>query len=132
MCVLQLLVEHPLSRVRQSIEQLRGREGADAVRIVRRVERSAERIRHHAESSRMTLSQEELSRPEILSVRVLCPGLNYFDRFLSSSIEGVHDHDQTKEERPQPNVAAEQTQATQASHDECGVPEAGRRGGGLE
>jgi len=135
--VLQLLVEHPLWRVRQSIEQLRGREGADAERIVRRVERSAERTRHHVESSRTTLSSkdlesEELSRPEILSVQVPCPSLNHFDRFLSSSIEGVHDHDQTQKKRPPPNVVAEQPQETQASHDECGVPEAGRRGGGLE
>jgi hypothetical protein len=41
--VLQLLAAHPMPRVQAAIEQLRGPEGADADRIIRRVERSAER-----------------------------------------------------------------------------------------
>jgi len=63
--VLQLLAQHPLERVKQSIEQLRGPEGADADLIIRRVERSAAAARHSVESSEASLSEEQMSRPEV-------------------------------------------------------------------
>jgi transposase len=142
--VLQLLASHPIERVEQAIEQLRGPEGADAERIIRRVERSAEyALRDHTESSQtmpsQRLSHDELSRPEVLSVQVPCPSLSHFDRFLDRSVSSLEPggdgngcQDQPDERRPEPDAAAGQPQAASAADDVRGVREAGPRGGGVE
>jgi transposase len=87
--VLQLLASHPQSRVQSAIEQLRGPEGADADRIIRRVERSAARARQAPGDSRETSPtqsslHEEGLRDEVLSVQVPVPDLHQFDRLLST------------------------------------------------
>ncbi len=88
--VLQLLASHPQSRVQSAIEQLRGPEGADADRIIRRVERAAERARQspgdlqETSHARSALHDEGL-RNEVLSVQVPVPDLHQFDRLLSTS-----------------------------------------------
>jgi len=129
--VLQLLASHPIERVQQAIEQLRGPEGADAERIIRRVERSAEYARKQGETSGATLTADEVSRPDVLSVQVPRPSLNHFDLFLSSSAPGGDDV-RTQEERHEPVAAEGEPQATQAPHDELRVREAGPRGGSGE
>jgi len=88
--VLQLLASHPQSRVQSAIEQLRGPEGADADRIIRRVERAAERARQGSgdlkETSRAQRAlHDEGQRDEVLSVQVPVPDLHQFDRLLSTS-----------------------------------------------
>jgi len=95
--VLQLLAAHPTARVQSAIEQLRGPEGADADRIIRRVEQSAERSnkfqRDQQESlSTNSLHQEGVSQ-DVLSVQVPLPSLNHFNQFLSSSTQGSDDDD---------------------------------------
>ena len=122
--VLQLLATHPKQRVQQAIEQLRGPDGADADRIIRRVERSAEHARNQSETSHTTLSQEDLKRPEVLSVQVPLPSLDHFDQFLCSSKHGGDDNAQ-QEERLEPDPAPQQPQTVEAPDDERGVRETG-------
>ena len=132
--VLQLLAQNPMERVKQSIEQLRGPEGADADLIIRRVERYAAAARHSVESSGAILSAEEMSRPDMLSVEVPCPSLNHFDQFLPSSSEGDHDHERLEENQKRSEAAAvkEQPEAVKITNNECGVRETGSRGSQLE
>jgi len=121
--VLQLLAEHPLDRVRGAIEQLRGQDGADAERIIRRVERTAEYAQSKLETS-ASLAQDELCRPEVLSVQVPCPSLDHFDLFLSP-----HGGDEDgREEGPKRNAAAEQPEAATVADDPGGAREAGPGG----
>jgi len=127
--VLQLLAEHPLSRVQSAIEQLRGPEGADADRIIRRVEASAARIPEKSPESVPALS--ESNRSDVLSVQVPCPNLSHFNQFLSSFL-GDSDHVHEPETRCEPDAAQGQSQATQAADDPGGARETGPRSDGLE
>ena len=107
--VLQLLASHPLQRVQSAIEQLRGPEGADADRIIRRVEGSAQRAREASsdpqETSPMKSAlQDEGLRDEVLSVQVSSPGLNHFDQFLSTSTQGSHDDDHEEKDQQQSHL----------------------------
>ena len=100
--VLQLLASHPRQRVQSAIEQLRGPEGADADRIIRRVEGSAQRARESSSDQQETSStksslQDEGLRNEVLSVQVPLSGLNHFDQFLSTSPQGSDDDDHKEE-----------------------------------
>jgi transposase len=90
--VLQLLATHPVPRVTAAIEQLRGREGADADQIIRRVERSAARLSSSTTVNNQpnTLHEEGVSE-EVLSVQVPVPGLSHFDQFLNSPTQGGND-----------------------------------------
>jgi transposase len=123
--VLQLLATHPQGRVQQAIEQLRGPDGADADKIIRRVERSAERDRNHSETSPTTLNHEDVSRRKVLSVQVPVPSLNHFDQFLSSSNQGDDDNVHEQEERSRPDAAQGEPQAVEAADNEGGVRETG-------
>lgn len=131
--VLQLLSAHPIQRVQKTIEQLRGPEGADADRIIRRVERCTAYARNQSDFSLVTLSKEELSRPEALSVQVPCPSLNHFDLLLSTSTQGDHraPTNNTEEKRSE-STAAEQSQAVKITGHECRVREVGPRSGQLK
>ena len=104
--VLQLLAAHPLSRVQSAIEQLRGPEGADADRIIRRVEESARRLnaaqRDQQESHSASSLHEEGVSKDVLSVQVPLPSLDHFNQFLSSSTQGSDDDD--REEKCQPKI----------------------------
>ena len=95
--VLQLLAAHPIPRVQSAIEQLRGPDGADASRIVRRVEQSAERLKRSAgnpsETHPVSPLHEEGVSQDVLSVQVPMPGLNHFNQFLSPSTQGSDDND---------------------------------------
>ncbi len=100
--VLQLLASHPMQRVQSAVEQLRGPEGADADRIIRRVGGSAKRAGESSSDQQETSSaksslQDEGLRDEVLSVQVPSPGLNHFDQFLSTSTQGSHDDDHAEE-----------------------------------
>lgn len=90
--VLQLLASHPLARVQSAIEQLRGREGADANRIIRRVEQSADRAKQPVgddmETPGMNSLHDEGVSDEVLSVQVPMPDLNHFNQFLNSPVQG--------------------------------------------
>ncbi len=70
-----------MPRVARAIEQLRGPEGADAERIIRRVNESATR---QQESHPTEL--DGLVRDAVTDVRVPSPGLTHFDSFLTSAI----------------------------------------------
>jgi transposase len=122
--VLQLLAEHPLSRVQSAIEQLRGPEGADAERIIRRVEASAARLLET--SSESVSTPLECDRSDVLSVQVPCPNLSHFDQFLSSSL-GDSDHVHEPQAHGQPDAAQGQSQTTQAAHDPGRARETGPR-----
>jgi hypothetical protein len=93
--VLQLLAIHPITRVQSAIEQLRGPEGADADRIIRRVERSAERSnklqRDQQETHPSNSLHDEGVSQDVLSVQVPMPSLDHFNQFLSSSTQGSDD-----------------------------------------
>lgn len=93
--VLQLLASHSLARVQSAIEQLRGPEGADADRIIRRVEQAAARSQRSSGDSTETHSANSLHdegvSPDVLSIEVPMPSLNHFNQFLSSSIQGSND-----------------------------------------
>lgn len=117
--VLQLLSEHPLQRVQQAIEQLRGSAGAEADRIIDRVQRSSRAARQQVRSDQIDFIQEGLARPEVLSVQVPCPGLSHFDQFLTSSRSGDQYHE--SEKRPATHVTTEQSQTAEATHHECRV-----------
>ena len=93
--VLQLLASHPLARVQSAIEQLRGPEGADAERIIRRVERSAARSQRPGNESTETPSTNSLHdegvSSDVLSIKVPTPSLDHFNQFLPSSTQGSDD-----------------------------------------
>lgn len=110
--VLQLLAAHPVARVQSAIEQLRGPEGADADRIIRRVEQSAKRstsVQCDQQETRSTSSlHEEGVSKDVLSVQVPLPGLNHFNEFLSSSTQGSNNDDREEKfptEIDRPNTA---------------------------
>jgi len=163
--VLQLLASHPLQRVQSAIEQLRGPEGADADRIIRRVNASAERARepssdHQETSPAQSSLHDEGLRDEVASVQVPLPGLNHFDLFLSTSLEGSHDDDHKEKDhqpialdqssgeehlsseavtthasgkqRCGPPAAEVQPQATETSHDQGGVRTTGEGSGAVQ
>jgi hypothetical protein len=134
--VLQLLADHKVKRVQQAIEQLRDHQGADADKIIRRVEQSAEYARKHAsdqnlsEMSYRNLTHDELTRPELLSVQVPTPSLSHYDQLLSNPKGGKdadNQKDSTQENRCQLDVAEKQSQTIETSDDECGVREASTR-----
>ena len=134
--VLQLLASHPMQRVQSAIEQLRGPEGADADRIIRRVEGSAQRARKSSgdplETSPTKSSlQDEGLRDEVLSVQVPVPGLNHFDQFLSTSTQGSHDDDHA-EENQQRNERGEGSSTEPISSTESISSEAARHLSGNE
>lgn len=112
--VLQLLAEHPLSRVQSAIEQLRGPDGADAERIIRRVEAAAARASET--SSESVSTPVECERPEVLSVQVPPPSLSHFDQFLSS-FQGESDHVREPQARSEADALKGQPQATEAADD---------------
>jgi transposase len=163
--VLQLLASHPLQRVQSAIEQLRGPEGADADRIIRRVNASAERARepssdHQETSPAQSSLHDEGLRDEVASVQVPLPGLNHFDLFLSTSLQGSHDDDHKEKDhqpialdqssgeehlsseavtthasgkqRCGPPAAEVQPQATETSHDQGGVRTTGEGSGAVQ
>lgn len=125
--VLQLLAQHPLERVQSAIEQLRGPDGADAERIIRRVERSATHTKDQERTSAASVSHDELTRPEVLSVQVPAMDLNHFNQFLSSPNQGNQDDDDhnhpVAEQRSGPDAAAGQSQAIASTDAARGVRE---------
>jgi len=118
--VLQLLASHPLARVQSAIEQLRGPEGADADRIIRRVEQSAARSQSSTCDSTETHSTNSLHdegvSPNVLSVEVPVPSLDHFNQFLSSSTQGSNDDDREennefKNEQPTVSIGCDTAEA---------------------
>ena len=101
--VLQLLASHPMPRVQSAIEQMRGSQGADADRIIRRVQQSAERSQGSAGDQSETHStsslHEEGVSEDVLSVQVPMPGLDHFNQFLNSSTQesDADDHEKKYE-----------------------------------
>jgi transposase len=98
--VLQLLASHPLVRVQSAIEQLRGPEGANADRIIRRVEEAAARAsscHDHSETCSNSSLQEEGISANVLSVQVPMPDLSHFNQFLCSFPPGGDDDAQARE-----------------------------------
>jgi transposase len=126
--VLQLLAEHPLERVQSAIEQLRGPEGADADRIIRRVEDSAARLSDTSSGS--VPASFAADRPQVASVQVPCPSLSHFDQFLSSKREIDHVHE--SQARCELDAAQGEPQTTEAAHDPGRVREIGPRSHSLE
>jgi transposase len=127
--VLELLREHPVPRVAGAIEQLRGPEGADADRIIRRVHESAAR---QQESHRAELAG--LVRNDVTQVSVPSPGLAHFDSFLTSapSPEGPSSQEDSHDKTQRSAAAQNEPQTTSVAHDWSGVREAGPRSDGVE
>ena len=67
--VLQLLASHPLQRVQSAVEQLRGSDGADADRIIRRVEGSAQRADESSSDPQETSSSRSSLQDEGFATR---------------------------------------------------------------
>ena len=132
--VLQLLASHPMQRVQSAIEQLRGPDGADADRIIRRVEGSAQRARESSSdqqetSSAMSSLQDEGLRDEVLSVQVPSPGLNHFDKFLSTSTQGSHDDDHEEKDQQRSHLGERSSPApisSEAAHHDSGHEDPGK------
>ena len=127
--ILQLLSEHAVPCVAQAIEQLRGPEGADADRIIRRVTESAAR---QPESQRANLG--DLIRDDVTQVSVPAGGLAHFDSFLTSasSPEGPPSQKDSHDKAQRPAPAASESQTASAAHDRSGIREAGTRSDGVE
>jgi len=124
--VLQLLGEHSMADVARAIEQLRGPEGADADRIIRRVQQSAAR-RHGSQSE----SLDGLVRDAVTDVSVPSPGLAHFDSFLTSttlSSSQGHTHDKTQRH----DAAENESQTTPTADDRSGVRQTGPGSLGIE
>jgi len=118
--VLELLRQHPIPPVAQAIEQLRGPDGADADRIIRRVNESAAR---QQESPQANL--DGLVRDDVTDVTVPSPGLSHFDAFLTSS-PSISSSQGPADDKTQRQAAAQsESQATTTAHDRSGVREAG-------
>jgi len=123
--VLELLQQYPIPPVAQAIEQLRGPEGADADRIIRRVHESAAR---QQASPRAEL--DGLVRDDVTDVSVPSPGLTHFDSLLTSitsSSQGTA-HDKTQRH----DAAQSESQTTASAHNRSGVREAGAGSDGGE
>lgn len=124
--VLQLLAAHPTARVQSAVEQLRGPEGADADRIIRRVEQSANRSNKVQCDQRETLStnslHEEGVSQDVLSVQVPLPSLDHFNQFLSSSTQGSDDDD--REEKTSAEVGLRNTTSSEVEPSEIRTDEA--------
>jgi len=122
--VLELLRQHPIPPVAQAIEQLRGPEGADADRIIRRVTEAAAR---QQESHQAEL--DGLVRDGVTDVSVPSPGLAHFDSLLTStpSPEGPPSQKDSHDQTQRPAAAQSEPQTTSVADDYSGVREAGPR-----
>jgi transposase len=127
--VLELLREHPAPRVSQAIEQLRGPEGADADRIIRRVHETAAR---QQKSHRAEL--DGLVRDDVTQVSVPSPGLAHFDSFLTfaPSPEGSPSQENSHDKTQRPAAAQSEPQTTSVADDRSGVRETGPRSDGVK
>jgi transposase len=125
--VLQLLSEHSVPRVAQAIEQLRGPEGADADRIIRRVQETAAR---QQESPCAEL--DGLVRDDVTDVKVPSPGLTHFDSFLTSVISFSSSQGATHDKTERHDAAQSESQTTASADHRSGVREAGAGGHGVE
>lgn len=126
------MASHPLPRVQSAIEQLRGPEGADADRIIRRVEQSATRTntaqRDQQETHSASSLHEEGVSKDVLSVQVPLPSLDHFNQFLSSSTQGSNDDDYEEkcqaECQPKiepPNNTSTAAESSESSRVDCNV-----------
>jgi transposase len=125
--VLELLRQHPVPRVAQAIEQLRGPAGADADRIIHRVHESAAR---QMESPRAEL--DGLVRHDVTQVSVPAPGLAHFDSLLTSGTSFSSSQETTHDKTQRPAIAQGESQTTAAADDHSGVRKAGPRSDGVE
>lgn len=123
--VLQLLGEHSMDRVGRAIEQLRGPEGADADRIIRRVKESAART---PESSNL----DGLVRDAVTEVTVPSPGLAHFDSFLTSAISFPASQGSSDGKIQRHATAQSEPQTVASPHDRSGVRETGSGSGRVE
>lgn len=117
--VLQLLADHPLTRVQQAVEKALRHEPVQAERILAAVARLAE-TRPAAETG--TPSCHSPVTP-LCPYQVPRPNLGHFDLLLT---QGEEDDDR---QRQHPTTAQEQPQTTAAADDARRVRQAGSRGG---
>jgi transposase len=131
--VLELLRQHPIGPVAQAIEQLRGPEGADADRIIRRVSEAAARQQQSPQAE-----LDGLVRDDVTDVTVPSPGLAHFDAFLTSatSISSLPSNSSsqgtTDDKTERQHAAQSEPQATSVADDRSGVRETGPRGDRVE
>ena len=134
--VLQLLSDYSVTQVAAAIEQLRDAHGADADRIIRRVESSA--LRHN--ESQLT-DLHGLVRSDVTNVTVPNSGLAHFDSLLPgaatmaahSSQGSSHDEAINPITRSAGNTAAEvESQTPETADDRPGISETGTRSGRIE
>jgi transposase len=109
--ILQLLAEHPVTRVVRALELNQSEQGYDVEAVLRCVRRLAQS------------SDIDRSLPPDLvpNIQVIMPNLRQFDQLLSPQ--------ETPDERSECPVAESQPQATASADDECRVREAGPRSG---
>ena len=119
--VLELLRQHPIPPVAQAIEQLRGPDGADADRIIRRVNEAA--ARQQQESPQANL--DGLVRDDVTNVTVPLPGLAHFDAFLASATSFPSSQGTAHDKTQRHAAAQSESQTTAPAHDRGGVREAG-------
>jgi len=120
--ILQLLSEHSVADVGQAIEQLRGPEGTDADRIIRRVQQSSTR-RSQSESL------DGLVRDAVTDVTVPLPGLSHFDSFLTSTLSSQGcSHEKTERH----DATESESQTTSTADDRSGIRQAGSGSHNLE
>ena len=125
--VLELLRQHQIGLVTQAIEQLRGPEGADADRIIRRVSETAARQQQSPQAE-----LDGLVRDDVTDVRVPSPGLAHFDAFLTSATSISSSQGTAHDKAERHHAAQSEPQATSVADDRSGVREAGPRGNRVE
>jgi transposase len=125
--VLQLLREHRVPCVAQAIEQLRGPEGADADRIIRRVNESAAR-----QQASPGAELDGLVRDGVMDVSVPSPDLTHFDSFLTSATSFSSSQGTAHDKTQRHDAAQSESQTTASAHNRSRVREAGAGSNGSE
>jgi len=123
--ILQLLVEHPVSRVQQAIEQTH--QVVDADWIIQRVERLAQRQASHEATDLDRFNHQR----DVIIPQVPVPDLNQFNQLLMQRNQPHDHHPETSSDRSSPRalVATDEPQAVTPSENQWGVFEASTRGG---
>jgi len=119
--VLQLLVEHPVGRVQQAIEQTH--DVVDVDRIIQRVERLAQRGADHEATDLDRFNHQR----DMINPQVPVPDLSQFNQLLTPR-SPTHGHNQSPEESPErAPLAQSQPQAATPAADQRRVCQAGPR-----
>lgn len=117
--VLQLLVEHPVGRVQQAIEQTH--DVVDVDRILQRVQRLAQRGADHEATDLNRFNHQR----DVIDPQVPVPDLNQFNQLLTSRSQPHAPSDESPNRTaPRTPLAQDEPQAATPAEDQCRVCQA--------